>query len=201
MFAILGGASFVFYTNIDKILIYKYLTVADVGIYKAYYMSSINFARLLFGIFNTVFFPTASKYKNKYIIFKRINTIVPYIIIIGLPFTLTSQFIILTLYGSGYQFDLILMILFGLAAIIIFLNSCYVWLMASVGIDGIKITSLGAIITAVMNIVLNIMFIPVIGLRGAIIATIISYIVFTLIIFLKRSLLQNKMRIRGVRSD
>lgn len=184
--ALIGGLTFVFYTNIDKILINKYMAISDVGIYKAYSYSFLTFLSLCLGIFITVFFPFASKSKNKDIIFRRINKFVPFIIIFGLPVMIGSGIVILMLFGTEYTFNLSLALLFGIAGICIFINSIYSWLMNAVGRKGIRLTSLAAIIIALANIFLNILLIPIMGIKGAIIATIISYILSFIIILSKR---------------
>ena len=53
----------------------------------------------------------------------------------------------------------------------------YGQLLNSVGVKGVKITSCGATILAVVNVALNILLIPHIGLYGAIIATIVAYLI------------------------
>lgn len=190
-YAIIGGVSSVFYSNIDKILINKYMSVADVGIYMAYSYSIITILMLFIGIFVTVLFPIASKYESKEIMFKRINKIIPYIIILGLPLMIGSGFIILKLYGGEYTFDLKLALLFGIAGICVSIDSIYGWLMNSVGMQGVKITSFAAIILALANIFLNMWLIPLIGIEGAIIATIISYTLSISIVLSKRKYLCN----------
>jgi len=184
--AIIGGLTFVFYTNIDKILINKYMTISDVGIYKAYSYSFLTFLSLCLSIFITVFFPVASKCKNKAIIFRRINKFIPFIIIFGLPVMIGSGIVVLMLFGAEYNFNLSMALLFGTAGICIFINSIYAWLMNAVGRKGIRLTSFAAIIIALANIFLNILLIPVMGIKGAIIATIISYFLSFIIILSKR---------------
>ena len=184
--AIIGGLTFVFYTNIDKILINKYMAISDVGIYKAYSYSFLTFLSLCLGIFITVFFPVASKCRDKVIIFRRVNKFIPFIIIFGLPVMIGSGAIVLMLFGTEYTFNLTLALLFGIAGIFIFINSIYTWLMNAVGRKGIRLTSFAAIIITLANIFLNILLIPVIGIKGAIIATIISYFLSFIIILSKR---------------
>jgi O-antigen/teichoic acid export membrane protein len=185
-FGLIGGASSAFYLNIDKILINRYMTLADVGIYKAYYFAFINNVIMFVGIFITVFFPTASKYKDKRTIFKRINRIIPYIITIGFPVLMVLGIIILKLYGPQYPLDVRLVILFSIAGICISIDSTYAWLMSAVGIKGIKIVSVAAVIVAVVNILLNLWLIPLIGIEGGAIAIIISYLFSIGIILSKR---------------
>ena len=184
--AIVGGLTFVFYTNIDKILINKYMTISDVGLYKAYSYSFLTFLSLCLGIFITVFFPVASKSKNKDIIFRRVNKFIPFLIIFGLPVMIGSGIVILMLFGTEYTFNLSLALLFGIAGICIFINSIYTWLMNAVGRKGIRLTSLAAIVITLANISLNILLIPLMGIKGAIIATIISYFLSFIIILSKK---------------
>jgi O-antigen/teichoic acid export membrane protein len=183
VFAIIGGLSFAFYTNFDRILINRYMTVADVGIYRAYYMASINVMGVLSGVFVTVFFPTASKYKNKGAIFSRINKLIPYLIGIGMPFILACEFVILRFYGSQYPFNLSWMILFAIAGTCVLVNGLYAWLLNSVGRQGIKLTSFTAIILALLSVGLNILLIPFIGITGAIVSIIVSFLVSIAILF------------------
>ncbi|MCD6239310.1 MAG: oligosaccharide flippase family protein [Thermotogae bacterium] len=195
-YAIISGVSSVFYLNIDKILINKYMAIADVGVYRAYYFAFINTIMLFIGIFVTVFFPVASKHGNKEIMFKRINKIIPYIIILGLPFMIGSGFIILKLYGGEYPFDLKLALLFGIAGICICVDSVYGWLMNAVGKEGVKITSFASIILALANIFLNVWLIPLLGIEGAIIATIIAYVLSIDIVLSKKRYLYNSKEMR-----
>lgn len=175
MFALIGGLSFVFYTNIDKILINRYMTVADVGIYRAYYLASINVAGLFFGIFNTVFFPTASKYENKGVLFEKINKLIPYLIGLGMPFILLCEFIILKLYGGGYPINFLLMLIFAITAILVVWYGLYDWTFCSQGMRGVKLVNIGTITIAILNVLLNIYLIPRFGLYGAIGSTTASF--------------------------
>ncbi len=175
MFAAIGGLSFVFYTNIDKILINKYLTVADVGIYRAYFVASVNITVLLWAMFNTIFFPTVSKYKDKGMVFNRINKLIPYLLGLGFPLMFFCEFIILKLYGKQYPMDLILMLMFAFAAILVVWYGLYDWTFASEGIRGTKLSLLGTVTIAILNAFLNIYLIPRFALYGAIGAHTISF--------------------------
>ncbi len=175
LYASTGSLSSVVYGNFDKIIIYKYLTTADIGIYRAYSFASINLIGLFIGMFVAVFFPLACKYDNKNIILNRLNKLLIYLILFGLPFVLFFEFVILKLYGHEYPFNLELAFFFGIGAILICISSVYFWLMTSIGTEGVKIVSFAAIIIGLINIFLNIWLIPLIGMMGAVIAMIISY--------------------------
>jgi len=58
--------------------------------------------------------------------------------------------------------------------------------MNAVGRKGIRLTSLAAIVITLANISLNILLIPLMGIKGAIIATIISYFLSFIIILSKK---------------
>ena len=61
------GGSFLFFLlpPLSKLMINKFLTVSEVGIYNAYYFSSLNLMMFASTIFVAVFFPTASQYVSK----------------------------------------------------------------------------------------------------------------------------------------
>jgi O-antigen/teichoic acid export membrane protein len=132
---------------------------------------------LLFGIFNTVFFPTASLHENKHMLFKKINKFLPYLVLTGIPFIFFCQLVILKLYGSKYPFNPFWALLFGIACVLIFLDGAYSWTLASVGEKGVRIVSAAAIAFAVANIVSNVIFISAIGITGAIVSIIVAFLI------------------------
>jgi O-antigen/teichoic acid export membrane protein len=190
-YSMIGAISFVIYNNIDKIFIAKYMNLIDLGIYKAYYTTSIGLIGLLTGVF-TIIFLTASKNDDKSHIFMKINKSIPYLIIILLPAMIIVQFIILKLYGSNYPFNLSIAFVFAIGGVLVFIESVYAWLMNSVGYIGAKITSLAALVLAITNILFNYLFIPVLGINGAIFSIIISYTLATFVIISKRKYLYKK---------
>jgi O-antigen/teichoic acid export membrane protein len=176
-YATIGGVSFVFYTNIDKILINMYMTVADVGIYRAYYFASVGITGLFFGIFNTVFFPVVSKCDDKKAIFKKIGRFTPYLIGFGLPLMVLSEFVILKLYGERYPINRSLILLFAIVSILIVYYGIYDWTFCSEGMIGVKLVNVSTVIIAITNVALNIYLIPRVGLFGAIASTAIAFFV------------------------
>jgi O-antigen/teichoic acid export membrane protein len=174
-FAMIGAVSFVFYTNVSKLIIQNFMSFTDLGIYSAYSYSSINVMGLLTGIFFTVFFPFASKYQNKDVIFVKIRKITPYLFIFGFPFVITIQYFMLKLYGENYPIDPVLMILFAIASLLIAYYGIYDWTFCSAGIPGIKLVGISSVSIAIANIISNIILIPLFGLAGAISSTIIGF--------------------------
>lgn len=185
-FTILSGISFTLYTNIDKILINKYMLVGDVGLYNAYYYASINVIGMFSGIFLTVFFPTVSKCKDKITILKRVNKFIPYLIIFGLLFVLFSEFFILKLYGDNYPLTFSLMLIFAITSVLVAWYGVYAWLFNSEGEKGAKLTLSGTGTIAITNVLLNIYLIPRFGLHGAIGSTALAYCIGMGVIYTRR---------------
>jgi O-antigen/teichoic acid export membrane protein len=173
--AVIGALSFTLYTNIDRIMINYYMDVESVGIYGVYYYASFTLLTLVSGIFTTVFFPTASKSNDKRSVYRKLNKIVPYMLMLGLPLALVGEYVILRLFGEGYPMKLTLMLAFAFAAILVTWYGIYAWFFNSEGIEGSKLTVSGTLIIAIANIILNFILIPQIGLYGAIGATTFAF--------------------------
>jgi O-antigen/teichoic acid export membrane protein len=174
-YAAFSGISFILYTNIDKIFINAYLTVTDVGIYNAYVLSSINLMDLFSDIFITVFFPFASKSKRKEIIWDKLNKLIKLLIIFGIPSIIIAEYVILTCFGNSYPKNISLIFIFAVTAIMATCYRLYSWLFNSVGTEGVKITFQGTVTVAIVNIILNILLVPILGLYGAVGATLLAY--------------------------
>ena len=174
-FSLIGGLAFVFYSNFDNLMVNKFLNVTDLGIYNAYSSASINVMGIFTGVFFIVFFPTVSKYESKGIIFKRINKFMPYLIFLGIPLILVCEFIVLKLYGNKYPLNTVWLIIFPIASVCVAIDGLYGWLLNSVGLQGVRISSFAAIILVLVNVGLNIILIPRIGITGAVVSIIVSY--------------------------
>jgi len=175
---------------LSKILVNRYLTTADVGVYNAYYFSSIAIVIFLSTMFITVFFPTASKYQRKEPIFKKIRQLSPYLFLGGIPAFLGIEWIILTLYGAKYPMNYSLMLLFALTSILIAIHSLYNWLFCSEGVLGVKLVTVVSIFIALISVFLSVYLIPLFALYGAIFSLGIAYIVGIIcLLLLKRRIL------------
>jgi O-antigen/teichoic acid export membrane protein len=140
-------------------------------------------------MFVAVFFPLACRYKDKKVILNRINKSIFYLIVFGLPATIFFEFIILKLYGDAYPFDIKLAFFFGTGGILACITSIYSWLISAAGAEGIKIMSIVAIIVGVINLALNFLLIPMVGLVGGVIALNVSYAINTAVLFKLRLML------------
>jgi O-antigen/teichoic acid export membrane protein len=164
------------YGNIGKIVIAHYMTVADVGIYGAYFTATMTIASVLWGVFNMVFFPTASRYEDKRPLLRRFNRLVPLIIVFGIPLVMGIGYLILLLYGGEYPFNLLWLALFAVAAVSFIIRGFYISLSTSEGPRGAFISSIAGVATALVSLGLSILLVPVIGISGTMVAAIAGYL-------------------------
>jgi O-antigen/teichoic acid export membrane protein len=165
-----------FHGNIGKIIIAHYMTVADVGIYGAYFTATMSIASVLWGVFNMVFFPTASRYEDKRPLLHRINRLVPLIIVLGIPLIMGVGYLILLFYGKEYPFNILWLALFATSAILFVIRVFYASLLTSEGPRGAFLSSIASVATAVVNFGLNLLLVPAIGIPGAMVAAIAGYL-------------------------
>lgn len=181
LFCVIGAVSFTFYSNIDKILININLTPSDLGIYGAYSLAAISVTSLMLGTFISVFFPTASQYQDKSPIFKMFFRLLPFLIVLGIPFLIVCEVGVLWLYGKQYTLYPDLVVLFAIAGVSQSIQNLYGWILNTDSNTGVKISSVSAVFLAVVDLALNITLIPVFGVRGAVIAITLSYLATFLI--------------------
>lgn len=177
IYSIIGSLTFILYTNIDQILVNMYMSTENLGIFNAYCFASINVAAIIFNIFNGVFFPFASKCKDKTIILERIGKIRLPLIIFGIPFMTFVEFVILNIYGKAYKISISLMISFAVVSILIVYYGIYNSTFCSEGMSGVKLANKSSILIAIINVILGIYLIPLLGLIGAVISTAIALII------------------------
>jgi len=178
-----GSFLFVFLPTLSKIMVNKYLTVADVGIYNAYYFSSLNITLFFYNVFITVFFPTASKYQQKAPILKKIKKLIPFMFLIGTPLLFVSQLIVLNFYGPKYPINYFLMFLFALSGILFLIYGFYSWLFFSKGIKEVRLIVILITIMFLINVFLSIYFIPRLSFSGAVLAILLTYLTGVICLF------------------
>ena len=166
------------FQSIDKVFIKEFSGYLELGLYSsAFYIISL--LNTLQGAFTTFWIPVANKkYKegNSEEFFIKINNLVSMVLIILGALVITFKDLIIMFLGSNYN---------GAAYIFPFLVFMPIMYTISettvIGIN-FKVKSkyhlIIAIISSVVNIIGNYLFIPSMGAKGAAISTGISYIVF-----------------------
>lgn len=176
----LAGASYFIYIRIDQVMIGSMLGNYKVGIYAA----SVKLVEVWYfvpAIIATALFPAiinAKKtsveiYKNRLKNFYILMTIIP--IAMAIPITLLAKPIIQVIFGSGYLESIPVLRIYIWSNLGLFLTFAVgQYLMAENFVKTIFWLNLCAM---VVNIVLNLIFIPIFGLIGSAWATLISYMV------------------------
>ncbi len=174
--AIIAIIAAAFYGSIGKIIVAHYLTVADVGIYGAYLTATMSVAGILWGVFHKVFIPTASRYRDKRPLLRRINRLVPLTLVAGIPLVMGAGYLILLLYGGEYPFNPSWLALLATAAVLFIIRGFYAALLVSEGHRGALVNSAAAVVTAIVMVALSLLLVPVIGIPGAMVATIAGHL-------------------------
>ena len=176
LLALPGGVAATF-MGVDRILLNKFTTTADVGIYNAYFLPSITVAVLLWMIINAAFFPYASKSDDKLAILRRVNKAMPYLAAALAPSVLLLEWIVFFLYGRQYPFSWEIALFFAIAATMAFFYQALSWLMASQGTRGATVNTLSSIIALIVLVGFDVVLIPRIGILGAAITLVFAYLV------------------------
>ena len=172
-----------FLGNIDKIMINHFMGAESVGIYQAYFFSSIMIIGVVTGVFVKVFFPTAVKLKDPSGMLKKLDKIAIIGFIITIIFVPILTRIIIFLYD--YEFILTTSLLFALATGASVFLVLYSALLSAQGKESVKKTTIGLVAAFILNIPINYFLIPIIGINGAIIATTISFLFLFIYIRIK----------------
>lgn len=152
-FVLLGGIASALLLNSDKLLIGQFLGNQELGLYSAYYIASMTFTTYIAVIFINVFFPKVSEIGiDKKAILKKINTLVPFMVIPGfIAVTLVTRGALL-LFGKNYQVDWILIAEFSGMSLLFVYFSVIWWLIAASGVKGVRFTSVTGLVIGLLFI-------------------------------------------------
>ena len=105
------------FNALDKIIVAKYLSVAQLGIYSAYFMTSTNLIAQMTQVFNNVFFPAISQVTDTAYVGKIHSLIKLFFIPVGIILSLVLYGILLV-FGKAYRPDVSLAIGFGFLSLL-----------------------------------------------------------------------------------
>lgn len=190
----ISGIAVLLYMKIDQFFISEYLDYSDVGMYSA----ATRLCEGLFLISAIVipsFFPSMVRYKqsnnNRYFfIVEKLTTILFLIgIVIAFVIFLLSKEIIILLYGIEYLDSHLVLRIYAISIPIVYIGDVLSrWLI----IENLLMHSmLRHFLGLIANITLNIILIPIYGIEGAAVASVVGY-VFSVIVF---ALLAPKLRL------
>ncbi len=190
------------YMKIDQVMIKNMLGNEQSGIYAA----AVKIAEIWYLIPTLIcisLFPTIIKAKNisSELLEQRLKKLYSLMFwmsfIIAFLIAFFSKIIILTLFGVPYSGAIIVLQIYVWAGISVFLGvAANQYLIAS---NLTKISFYITFLGAITNVILNLVLIPKIGIRGAAIATLISYTIATFgIFFFKESRRQGVLIIKSI---
>jgi O-antigen/teichoic acid export membrane protein len=173
-----GGA--IIYTYADTILIGIFMTDADVGIYRvAFQLTSV--ASFMVIAFHTVLYPRISKWhteKEFHLIEYSMTKSLTYSLFLAIPVTaggiILSEKLLYYLYGSSFESGapvLIILLFVQIANIFLYLQT-----MCLNAMDMPKVTFYTTLFSAILNIILNILLIPRLGISGAALASLATMV-------------------------
>ena len=172
------------YTYIDSVMLSKIRSTTEVGIYAAAanIIIALIFIPMMYG--NAIYpvisrFFISSKSSLKYAYERSFK----YMLILGLPISagvyILSDKIISIVYGSEYFASVAVLSILSWYLFLRFLNVVSGFTLASINKQSSRVLSQG--IAVLINIILNLIFIPKYGFIGAAIATVITEIAFFII--------------------
>lgn len=189
-YACIAGLSASVLSYIDRFMINYYLDTASVGVYHAYFNVSLFLPGFIMGMIIVVFFPTASRVRNKFTILTRVDRTIKYLPIMYIPFLIVGM-ILYKFYGSAYHLDFLTLMIFSIDAVLIISTGLYSRLTASVGISGARFLGKFVPLKAGLNVFLNLLLIPSFGINGAIGTTVVCDLISTCVyrfIYLRRNI-------------
>jgi len=179
-FALTGLFSLINF-KIDQVILSFMTTDAIVGWYSAAY-KIIDMLAILPSILLTALYPVLSRYyqESKVLLKKSFHLALRAVIILCIPIVigvfLLADKIIIILYGQDYLNSIGVLKILIFISLISFVNTPLFVTLNAIGKQ--KITMINTAFTALVNIVMNIILIPLWSLKGAALATIIAEITF-----------------------
>ena len=176
----LSSGGLLIFTYADTILIGLFMTEADVGIYRvAFQLASV--ASFIVTAFHTVLFPRISRWhaeKQFNLIEYSLTRAFTYSLFLAIPVTvggiILSEKLLYFLYGSAFESGaptLILLLFVQSANIFMYLQT-----MCLNAMDMPRRSFYITAVSAVLNIILNVLLIPLFGISGAAIASLVTMV-------------------------
>ena len=193
----LSSGGFLIFTYADTILIGIFMTEADVGIYRvAFQLTSV--ASFIAIAFHTVLYPRISKWhadNQLTMIENSLTKAFTYSLFLAIPVTaggiILSETLLFFLYGAAFVAGapiLIVLLFVQIANIFMYLQT-----MCLNAMDRPKISFSITVVSAILNIILNILLIPPFGIAGAAGASLVTMILNAVLAY---AMLKSSIHIR-----
>lgn len=183
---IIVSAANTIYMRIDQIMIGKMVDETNLGVYSV----GVTLAEYWYfvpSIIYTSFLPSLAEKKiddaRYYYLLQRFAdciTTISYIAIVG--FAVCGRFLIPMLYGAEYSNSSVVLFIYIWAGL--FVSMSYVDQITYIIMDNTKIILIISMVSAGINIVINMLLIPILGIYGAALATTLDQVIIRMIVIL-----------------
>lgn len=176
----LSGILISFYMKIDQVMLNFMMNKSSVGVYaaavklsEAWYMIPMVIVSSLFPAIISAKKHSSKMYEKRLL---RLYTLMVWFgLTIAIIITLSSNWLIHTLYGSSYHEAVTILSIHIWAGVFVFLGVAFSKYLVA---EGLAVRALYRTLSgAILNIILNLVLIPIYGIIGAAVATLISQIV------------------------
>jgi O-antigen/teichoic acid export membrane protein len=180
---VLSGVVIAIYMKIDQVMIKNFMEIKEVG----YYAAAVKLCEAWYFIpmaVSTSVFPAIvnAKQKSEKLYLNRLQKLYDFLaaiaIIIAIPVTFLSGFIIDILFGPKFQPAASVLTIYIWAGVATFLGVASSQYLIAENLT--KLSFYRTLIGMIINVIFNLYLIPVYGINGAAIATLISYSLATL---------------------
>jgi len=199
---VLSGVVIAIYMKIDQVMIKNFMEIKEVG----YYAAAVKLCEAWYFIpmaVSTSVFPAIvnAKQTSEKLYLNRLQKLYDFLaaiaIIIAIPVTFLSGFIIDILFGPKFQPAASVLTIYIWAGVATFLGVASSQYLIAENLT--KLSFYRTLIGMIINVILNLYLIPVYGINGAAIATLISYSLATLSIgFTKKTSNQISMMFKSI---
>lgn len=183
MFLISGG--WIIFLNIDTIMIGYYLSTTEVGIYRIVFQFT-SVAAFVTTALRTVLLPRISRWNitgDTKLIEESLSHAITFSLLIGIPLfvggILLGDKILYYFFGASFESGYIALILLFIVQIINIFH--YLFITYLTGLDKVKQMLIITLALVLCNVVLNAFLIPMIGINGAAIATLLTMLIHALL--------------------
>lgn len=199
---VLSGVVIAIYMKIDQVMIKNFMEIKEVG----YYAAAVKLCEAWYFVpmaVSTSVFPAIvnAKQTSEKLYLNRLQKLYDFLaaiaIIIAIPVTFLSGFIIDILFGPKFQPAASVLTIYIWAGVATFLGVASSQYLIAENLT--KLSFYRTLIGMIINVILNLYLIPVYGINGAAIATLISYSLATLSIgFTKKTSNQISMMFKSI---
>jgi O-antigen/teichoic acid export membrane protein len=167
-YSVLMGITAFGISNVNRIILSRYLGFSVLGLFAAYSSAAIFFSGKIGDLLSGVFFPTASGYEDFLAIKHKVVRTFRFIFlpIVVINFVVVS--LLFVVYGANYKYDFLLALLFSIDATVMLFYQAMLHLSISSGVDGIRFALKVNIFISLFSVVVYYYLARIFGIWGAI---------------------------------